>query len=234
MPAFRRHSVPVTLFVQTGIPDGTDTMWTSGLETVIQENDVIALSVVDGRSPVELRSWSDRAHLFRHLLESWEARSAEAAYQEFCALNGYSPHRLRELHAMHWDMLSDLRNDPVVELGAHTVSHPHLAALSEEAAWQEISGSRERLQRRLGIGIHHFAFPYGQPADCGPREGTLARKAGYATASTTRKGVLRTVEAQDQFALPRNNLNGAAKEMASVEMLLAGLGSLLSQVAQAR
>jgi peptidoglycan/xylan/chitin deacetylase (PgdA/CDA1 family) len=231
VPAFRRHGVPVTLFVQTGIPDGTDVMWTSGLETILQENNEILLNAADGCSPVALMAWNDRARLFRHLVKSWEARGAETAYREFCALNGYDLRKMSERHAMHWDMLADCRDDPHIELGAHSVSHPHLAALSEARAWQEIVGSRKRLVERLGVEIRHFAFPFGQSGDCGPREARLAREAGFATASTTRKGVLRTLEGRDLFALPRNNLNGASRRMASVEISLSGLGGLVSRMA---
>ena len=35
LPVFRRHGVPVTLFVTTGIPDRTMPMWGAGLETIL-------------------------------------------------------------------------------------------------------------------------------------------------------------------------------------------------------
>ena len=37
VPLFRRHGVPVTLFVATGIPDGTLTLWSAGLEEALRQ-----------------------------------------------------------------------------------------------------------------------------------------------------------------------------------------------------
>lgn len=34
-PVFRRHNVPVTLYVTTGIPDGTLPLWSAGLEDTL-------------------------------------------------------------------------------------------------------------------------------------------------------------------------------------------------------
>jgi peptidoglycan/xylan/chitin deacetylase (PgdA/CDA1 family) len=50
------------------------------------------------------------------------------------------------------------------EIGGHTVSHPHLPALSLRSQWREICGGRDALMRR---GLHpvSFAYPYGEYDD---------------------------------------------------------------------
>lgn len=50
---------------------------------------------------------------------------------------------------------------PLVEVGAHTVTHPHLDLLPAAAARDEIRGSRDRLAELLGAEPPGFAYPHG-------------------------------------------------------------------------
>ncbi len=50
---------------------------------------------------------------------------------------------------------------PLVEIGAHTVTHPHLDLLPAAAARDEIRGSRDRLADLLGAEPPGFAYPHG-------------------------------------------------------------------------
>ena len=86
----------------------------------------------------------------------------------------------------------------------------------------------ERLEERLDIDVHHFAFPYGRAGDCGPRDFALAGKAGYRSASTTRKGLLRA--GADPLHLPRNTLNGRHQQMHHAELHLTGMSGLAARV----
>ena len=175
VPVFRSRGVPVTLFVTTGIPDGTVTLWQAGLETILLDRDRVALE--DG-PPAEAADAGAKRRLFARLAAAWEADAPELRYQKFCALNGYDPAALHDRNAVSWAMLEAVRDDPCVEVGGHTVSHARLSSLSAEGARQEIAGCRARLQERLGLPVRHLAYPYGRQGDCGERESGLAREAG--------------------------------------------------------
>ena len=74
---------------------------------------------------------------------------------------------------------------------------------------------------RLGVVTRHFAFPYGRSGDCGPRDFELADEAGFGSAATTRKGLVR--RGQNAFSLPRNTINGGHRSLAAMELHLTGL-----------
>ncbi len=57
--------------------------------------------------------------------------------------------------------LTALASDPNIEIGAHSVSHPALPALSAEVRWQEIRGSKEDLEKLLNRPIRQFSYPFG-------------------------------------------------------------------------
>ncbi len=73
------------------------------------------------------------------------------------------------------------------EIGAHTQSHPRLAALPPAAAATEIASSKAELERRLGIEVLSFAYPYG---DLSPATKQLVAEAGFTYAVATDSGGL--------------------------------------------
>lgn len=73
------------------------------------------------------------------------------------------------------------------EIGAHTLSHPHLTALPPAVAANEIAQSKANLEGRLGIEIQSFAYPYG---DLNADSKALVQQAGFRFAVSTDTGGL--------------------------------------------
>ena len=65
------------------------------------------------------------------------------------------------------------------EIGAHTMTHPHLAEIAPAQARVEIFESKARLEDEFGVPVHHFCYPYGN-FDARVRD--LVAEAGYKTA----------------------------------------------------
>jgi peptidoglycan/xylan/chitin deacetylase (PgdA/CDA1 family) len=224
VPVFRRHNVPVTLFVTTGIPDGTLPLWAAGLEDALLNKDRVT---VDGEE-IALSSDEQRRAAFTQIAASWDGPQAADRYAAFCAANGIDIDAMHWKHAISWEMLETLARDPLVEIGAHTVSHARIASLSPQEALHELADARLRLNARLGLEVEHFAFPYGRAADCGPRDFSLAQQAGFCSAATTRKGLVHG--GQDPFSIPRNTMNGSHRSIAAMEMHLTGLSGAAAKV----
>ena len=223
-PVFRRHNVPLTLFVTTGIPDGTASIWSIGLEDVLLARDEVLL---DGEL-TRLGTSEERRAVYQHVAAKWDGPEAPRHYAAFCADNSIDMTAMHWKHAITWEMLDALAKDPLIEIGAHTITHPRISSLTPEAAFAELEGARVRLNERLGLNVAHFAFPYGRAADAGPRDFALARQAGFLSAATTRKGLVRG--GQDQFSLPRNTINGSHRSVAAMEMHLLGITGIAARI----
>jgi len=223
-PVFRRHNVPLTLFVTTGIPDGTASIWPIGLEYILLERDEILL---DGQV-VRLSRPEERRAVYQRISSIWDGPHAPQRYAAFCAENRVDMNAMHWAHAITWEMLETLAKDPLIEVGAHTVSHPRISSLAPDEALAELDGARVRLNQRLGIDVRHFAFPYGRSGDCGPRDFALAHEAGFLSAATTRKGLVRG--GQDRFSLPRNTINGSHRSVGAMEMHLLGLTGVAARI----
>ena len=62
---------------------------------------------------------------------------------------------------LDWEELATMRRGGMT-IGSHTKNHVSLPAESDEEVVEELEGSREALESRLGESITHFAYPGGQ------------------------------------------------------------------------
>jgi peptidoglycan/xylan/chitin deacetylase (PgdA/CDA1 family) len=88
--------------------------------------------------------------------------------------------------ALTWPQLRFLTEEGLVDVQAHTRTHPWLPHVDEERARDEIAGSKRELEERLGRPATVFCYPAGLYGD---RDVRLVREAGYRAAFTTDPGV---------------------------------------------
>lgn len=72
------------------------------------------------------------------------------------------------------------------EIAGHTRTHPHLNALSDKDALEEIRGGREELEAQFGVPVMTFCYPFGHYNERTPK---LVIEAGYRGACTTHSGM---------------------------------------------
>jgi peptidoglycan/xylan/chitin deacetylase (PgdA/CDA1 family) len=66
-----------------------------------------------------------------------------------------------ELRCMSWETLGQLA-ERGWEIGSHTLSHPHLRRLSDEALREELRESREEIAKQMTQACRSIAYPYGE------------------------------------------------------------------------
>ena len=72
------------------------------------------------------------------------------------------------------------------DIGAHTLTHPHLTQLPPDRRRAEIFDAKRKLEDRFGVPVRHFCYPYG---DQDERVRALVAEAGYGAACTVEHGV---------------------------------------------
>jgi peptidoglycan/xylan/chitin deacetylase (PgdA/CDA1 family) len=201
--------LPATFFVTVGRVEERGEAWWDRLEHTLLGCETPARNIeveIEGR-----RFWADirspAARERAHFALFWRLRplrpaAIESVLVKVQAQLGVHPVD-RETHRwMDAKELRALSTGNGVEIGAHTVNHPFLPALDPAEQWQEIDGSRDFLQRLLGMRTRLFSYPYGGPDAFDPVTTKLVRDAGYTMACTTTGGLARA-EA-DPLQIPRN------------------------------
>lgn len=208
-PLLKRLNIPFAIYVTTSFPDGEAVLWWYAVEGLLQGHDHITLA--EGRV-LPCRTTQEKLDAFVFLRQSIMALSSDGLEGEVNAMLGLADFDWRQMcvaEALSWDELCTLALDPLVTIGAHTVTHPVLAELSAEQACAEMRNSRERIEARIGVPVTHFCYPFGSRDEVGAREFDLARKLGFKTATTTRWGNIFRAHRAHLHGLPRVPLTNA-------------------------
>jgi peptidoglycan/xylan/chitin deacetylase (PgdA/CDA1 family) len=144
-----------------------------------------------------------------------------------CARYGFDETTISRDLCMSWDELKAFANDPLISVGAHTVTHSNLARQPKEIASQEMTTSRARIENALQRPVLHLAYPYGDRIAAGAREFALAQAAGFKTAVTTRPGMIFPESAGHLTALPRVSLNGNYQDKRILPVLTSGAATAM-------
>lgn len=230
-PIFRRHKAPFAIYVATAFPDGKALLWWEVLENILRQQDSVTITLSDqeqryqtGSTEEKYAAWDAIYKQLRQMPEAQQREAVAALSDQY----GVDTEKHCIEQSMSWETLSQLNQDPLVTIGAHTVNHYALAKLSEEAVVDEVSKSRDLLEQRLGERPMHFSYPYGDPGSAAAREFKIIRELGFKTATTTRKAMLYPEHADHLTALPRISLNGDYQSAHYTRLFLSGAPFALS------
>ncbi|MCL9780368.1 glycosyltransferase [Vibrio sp. S4M6] len=95
--------------------------------------------------------------------------------------------RERKVPLMTHEELKELSNSGLVEIGGHTISHPHLNTLSVEEQKKEIFINKYNLETIIEKPLTSFAYPYGSLCE---ETKSIVLQAGYKFAVATNSGPL--------------------------------------------
>jgi len=224
-PIFKRHKVPLTIYLASDLCDGNGDLWWLALEEAVRRAPAITLQMDGSLRKFSTRTAAAKCKAYHEIywwLRALPENRARAVVADLSRSVGFDASGLARELVMSWDEVRALAQDPLVTFGAHTKGHWALAKLSEGAAKAEMRDSIKRVAQELGRPCRHFSYPYGDADSAGLREFELAKSLGVRTAVTTRKGLLRPVHGRALTYLPRVSLNGDYQDERYVRVMLSG------------
>lgn len=208
-PLFYKYRLPVTLFLACDFVDRRAWMWGDYIRYAIEHAAVSAAEI--GGVKLNLRSREERGRAVDYLKD----RAKRMPNDERLQLLGRLPDMLRVAipdrppqtdAPLGWKEIRDLAASGLIELGAHTVTHPILSRLAGPSEIEaEIAGSKARIERELGMRVAHFCYPNGTADDIPAGVGKIVSAAGFETAVTMLPGL--NFAGADLFLLKRIAVN---------------------------
>jgi peptidoglycan/xylan/chitin deacetylase (PgdA/CDA1 family) len=231
LPVMREFDAPFTVYVASDFAEGTGRLWWVALEMVVAKAQTIEVEI--GGAAVRLDAGTvdakqaafDRLHDWMRALPGEHDIRREVS--ALCARHGVDENALCRDLCMSWEELKPFAEDPLVAIGAHTITHCNLAKQAEAVATHEMAVSRARIEAELQRPIVHLAYPYGDRIAAGTREFALAQAAGFKTAVTTRPGMVFPGSADHLTALPRVSLNGNFQDRRILPVLTSGAATAM-------
>ena len=231
LPVMREFDAPLTVYVASDFAEGCGRLWWIALEMVIAKTSSIEVKFgdvatrLDTSTPAAKQAAFDRLHDWLRGLPG--EHDIQREISALCARHDVDETAICRELCMSWDELKSFADDPLVTIGAHTITHCNLARQTEEIASHEMATSRARIESALERPVLHLAYPYGDKIAAGPREFALARSAGFKTAVTTRPGMIFPESADHLTALPRVSLNGNYQDTRILPVLTSGAATAM-------
>lgn len=187
-PVFRRHGVPVTLYVVSEFAGGKIWLWWDAIRHVLTHarDGRYRVATARGLTTVRLSDTADREAAWHALADAGLALSPDERdryvrdlEETFSVPLPDSP--TEDCAALDWDAVRAL--DPeLVEIGSHTCTHPILSRCDAARLAREIAESKSVIEERLGRRVKSFCYPNGQWTDVDERCFAVVRDAGYESA----------------------------------------------------
>jgi peptidoglycan/xylan/chitin deacetylase (PgdA/CDA1 family) len=231
LPVMREFDAPFTVYVASEFAEGIGRLWWVALERVIAAASSIEVTMggvdcrLDAATPAAKQAAYERVHDWLGGLPG--AHDVRREISQLCARHDIDEAAISGELCLSWDELKPFAGDPLVGIGAHTISHCNLAKQTTATAAYELTESRSRIENVLQRRVLHLAYPYGDRIAAGAREFALARAAGYKTAVTTRPGMIFAESAAHMTALPRISLNGNYQDERLLAVLTSGAATAM-------
>jgi peptidoglycan/xylan/chitin deacetylase (PgdA/CDA1 family) len=226
-PLLDRYDVPATVFLTTGYIGGAREFWWDALERILLGPEVLpaelrlaAAGRISEWSLGEARYYaqdtlrndrkrfaarhgtpSGRYEFYREVhrvLQPLGEEERRSALNDLSDWGGVTMSARESHRCLSPDDVMALARLELIELGAHTVTHPALPALPEASQREEIRQCKLELEQLLGRPVTSFAYPYGQYT---AETAALVREEGFSSACSTQAGFVN--QQTDLFCLPR-------------------------------
>jgi peptidoglycan/xylan/chitin deacetylase (PgdA/CDA1 family) len=236
-PLLERYEVPATVFIASDYIGGEVTFWWDELESILLGSAGLPQKLrleIDGQlffwdlgedclygglEPplgqwhVECGTLPSRRHriyqALHQVLYTMPAEKRDNLIGKLRAWSGCTQQPGESHRTMTHSELNSLAQCPLVEIGAHTASHPALSMLPLDQQEAEIRNGKARLEEMIGRQTTSFAYPYGSLTSFNDTTSRLVQASGFSLACTTFTDSVRA--GCDSFQLPRlpaRNWNG--------------------------
>lgn len=230
-PLLEAYGAPATVFVVTGYLGSAAGLWWDELERLVTESRLpedLAISVGGRHRRVMTRiPWwaaiarllrpgrSVRGYLYRRLHRLLIGLSHAERNQALAQIRDQldAVQQTDDCRVLTRQELIELARSEVIDIGAHTVTHPLLAALPVKEQLWEIQEAKAELERILCAPVSAFAYPFGSRGSYTEETVSIVRRAGFAVGCTTL--ISQILPGADHHQLPRLSVgNWSGSELA--------------------
>lgn len=199
-PILKGFGLPATIFLATGAVNGGVPLWHDLVFDAFRRTEIRSI-IIDGRD-YGLRTQAERragVKAFRRYFRNRGFNNRNAVLSELTSKLAVSNGSFGEQY-LNWHQVEKMSKAQIT-FGAHTVTHPVLTTLPLREVVEEVTTSKETIERKLGTSVRLFAYPNGQRSDFDENIKEVLKNTGFSCAATTLWG--NNDEYSDPFELRR-------------------------------
>lgn len=211
LPILENLKIPAAFFLCTGNIDKNEEIWCNELVWLIFEGKNFEKKFVTMNTPFQFKyettTLYQRIELYRILrsiLPHLKQNDRELIIEELRRWGHASDRKNRKTHRMMTsEQIRQLSGSEYAVIGAHTVSHPSLGSLSLEEQFEEIKGSKVKLENIIQKRVKLFSYPFGDESDYSDETIEILKDLGFERAMTTRQECLEDAADEAMYKIPR-------------------------------
>lgn len=234
-----QYSLPATFF----ITNQTESLWWDELEACLLKTEIlpegfhlnIGSFVIDysllnetlltNDLQKKLEKWkatdiptTKRAGLLMVVWKQLRYLDHESRQKVMSYIKEWSSSQIEVPALMSKPQVKDLGNLSLVEIGAHTCTHPVLSSLESDAQKTEMLKNKNYLEELTGKTVNHISYPYG---DFDEQTAIVAGQSGFKAGFTTQAmpvGFCKNIYQLSRFCVTNKNLSDIIKKKILVSL----------------
>ena len=209
LPILHKYRCPSSMYVVTDCVDSNLPTWTYVMDHVFFNTSKLRIPEFDYGlecKDFQISAWSTKeqqiryAATFKQFLKRVDNQQRKKIIEHF--LRSFDDVEPPHGQMMSWHDIRSLSSEPV-EIGSHTVSHPSLATIPDEAGlMDEMKVSADKIERQTGKFPLAISYPVGSYNDMVKR---MAKQSGYKLALAVEQKRYRR-DQSDLYEIPRIEL----------------------------
>lgn len=212
LPLLRRYGIPATFFIAAGYIGESREFWWDELEKIVFQSATLS-GILAFLEHFHLESQRSRSALYFKLykyLQPMAHQTRRRLLNRLLQWTGQSATARDSHRVMTCNEICALARNNLVQIGAHTVTHPKLASQPPAIQKAEVRQSKTILEDIVNRPVTSFSYPYGGREHYSQKTVHLVREAGFCRACST---VARRVGRHDSlYELPRFNITDMSGE----------------------
>jgi peptidoglycan/xylan/chitin deacetylase (PgdA/CDA1 family) len=208
-PVLRKHRVPATIYLTTGLVGTLDRVWTEqiGLAFLETQKNHFNFSALFGDKTIPIKTKEEKEQANSDVSETLKLRPDDERREliqklfEKLEVSEKFGRVFGERMMLNWDEVQEMAKNGIT-IGSHSHTHPILSRMPIQKAKEEILNSKKILEKNVDIKVKHFSFPNGREEDFSEELRDYCREIGFESICSVIYGA-NDASKKNQFTLKR-------------------------------
>ncbi len=215
LPILKKHNVPATIYITNCLPNHSGILWWYLFEDHVKTAKKLEINTSKGSKTFHWNTTEDAFNQFGeigNLIKTIHPDELENVLQNSFGKAKADFEELCRSVAMSWDEIKMISNEPLITIGAHTMSHLSVKQHGSDLVEYEMLTSKLELEKQIGKEVHHFAYPFGGTFDVDIKDIKIAEHVGFKTSTLNQPGNIFKLNRKNLQVLPRMPLGDTTSD----------------------
>ena len=212
-PILQKFNVPLNLYLTTSFPDNKALLWWYLVDELVCNKKTVSFEINRELVKFDCETVDEKQKVFTYFRNLIFANynNYKNILENIFTQYDIDIRFINKKNALNWEQIIEMSKNPLVSIGAHTLTHPIFNKLTKEEIIDEVLGSKKVIEEQIKKEVNHFAYPYGGSNEVGKREFEILKSLNFRTCTTTRLSNIFNGHSKHLENLPRISFNENTK-----------------------